>query len=101
MGRLLCRHNEYIIIEEDNGRGCVLINTAGVYRNHGHLKKLSTAKMLIGLMNRKIVPNSKYLRDTVLRISLDEEYRTKVRMRKDKEKCKQLYFNVNKGIKGR
>lgn len=98
MGKLLHRHNEYMIIEEDNGRGCVLINTAGKYENHGHIKRLRTAKMMIDLIERKIVPKSDYLRVTALRVTTDENYRQAILSKIEKNKNKSVYRNINKGV---
>ncbi len=98
MGKLLHKHNQYIIIEEDNGRGCVLINSAGTYKNHGHIKRLETALMMIKLIERGIVPKSDYLRGTALRVSTNESYKQSVLNKIDKDRNKQKYFNPMKGI---
>lgn len=90
----------YIIIEDDNKSGHhVIINTMGRYENHGHLKKLQTAKLVINLIENKIVPKSGYLRGTVLRISLDEKFNEDVRKKISKDKNKPHYYNVNKGVR--
>lgn len=70
----------------------------GRYENHGHVKKAKTAKMLIRLMKENKVPNSNYLRETVLRVSLDNKYKTKVKNKMAKDRDKQKYININKGI---
>lgn len=98
MGKLLHRRNEYIIIEEENNRGVVLINTAGTYENHGHIRRLSTAIMMIDLIERGIVPKSDYLRCTALRVALDENYRRAILNKVEKDKNKEKYFNSNKGV---
>ncbi len=98
MGKLLHRHNEFIVIEEEHSRGVVLINAKGIYRNHGHLKKLSTAIMMIDLIERKIIPKSDYLRGTAFRVSLDDNYKVKVQRKIDKDKSKQKFININKGV---
>lgn len=85
----------YKIIQDS--RGFVLINTEGEYENHGHLKKKKTCNLLIYLMERKIVPDSKYLRKTVLRVSTDEDYKDKVRRKIEKDQNRRYYINVNKG----
>ncbi len=97
MGKLLHRHNEFIVIEEEHSRGVVLINAKGIYRNHGHLKKLSTAIMMIDLIERKIIPKSDYLRGTAFRVSTDEKYKQDILNKIAKDKSKQSFFNVNKG----
>jgi hypothetical protein len=48
-------------------------------------------------MREKKVPFSKYLQGSVLRISLDEDYKSKVKRRINKMKNKQKYININKG----
>ncbi|GEM_PF-1577587 len=101
MGKLLHRHNNYIIIEEENNRGCILINTAGTYKNHGHIKRLETALMMIKLIERGIVPKSDYLRGTALRVSTNENYKQSILNRIEKDKNREHYVNINKCIKGR
>lgn len=98
MGKLLHRHNNFIVIEEANNRGVVLINTKGTHENHGHLKRLKTAVMMINLIERKIIPKSNYLRGTALRVSLNERYKRDIKNKVAKDRDKQTYFNVNKGV---
>lgn len=93
------RHNEYIVIEDDHRQGHIIINTKGKYSNHGHVKYLNSCKKLLRLMDKGQVPDSDYLRETVLRISLDTKYRDRVRNKIEKDKNKQLYFNPNKGVR--
>jgi len=80
-------------------RDYVLRNRKGRYKNHGHFKKLTTCYLLIGLMNRQQVPDNKYLRESVLRISTDSDYIERVNNKIDKERDKTHYINVNKGVK--
>lgn len=96
MGRVVYQEDEYLVVEDKNGH--VIINTKGEYRNHGHIKTDNTAKLLIRLMKNKIVPDSNYLRETVLRISLDDDYKNKIRNKIEKDKNKQKYFNPQKGV---
>lgn len=99
MGKLAYQFKEYIVIEDDYRKGHhIIINTKGEYKHHGHIKKLSTCKMLIGLIHKEIVPNSPYLRGTVSRISLDEKYILKIKHKIDKEKQKPKFIRVNKGV---
>lgn len=80
-------------------RGYVVINENGEYKNHAHFEKYNTCKLLIRLINRKIVPRSEYLRGSVLRLTIDQSYIEKVMIKQAKDKEKLAYFNVNKGIK--
>ena len=98
MGKILHRHNEYIVIEENNRRGCVLVNSAGKYSNHGHLKKLSTALMMISLIERRIVPKSDYLRCTALRVATDEDYRQAILNKIEKQRNKQKFINERRMV---
>lgn len=80
-----------------NRDGFILCNNLGDYKNHGHFKKFNTCMLLIRLMENYIVPDSSYLRESVLRISVDDKYIQKVKVEIDKGRKK--YINVNKGIK--
>lgn len=82
----------------ESKKGHVLINMDGKYENHGHIRKLDTAKMVIKLIKTKKVPDSNYLRQTVLRVSLDEKYKAKVRHKIAKDKDKQPYVKYPKGV---
>lgn len=100
MGKLVHRHNEYIVIENDYKPGHhIVINTQGKYENHGHIKYLGTCKKLLNMMDRKIIPDNDYLRGTVLRISLDKDYKDKVLNKIEKDKQKPHYININKGVR--
>jgi len=50
-------------------------------------------------MKKNIVPFSDYLRTSVLRISTDEKYIEKVKIKMEKDKEKEHYININKGAK--
>lgn len=99
MGRLVHRHKEFIVIEDDYKPGHhIIINTKGKYESHGHVKYLSTCKKLLNLMDKKIVPHSTYLRGTVLRISLDKSYIEKVKHKIEKDAQKPKFYRVQKGV---
>lgn len=95
MAKLVYRHNEYIVLE--GRRGHTIINTKGNKSNHGHIKYLDTCEMLLKLMDKEIVPDSSYLRQTVLRICRDEKYKQAIRHKIEKDKNRQYYFNPQKG----
>lgn len=100
MGRLVYRHKEYIVIEDDYRTGeHIIINTKGDYENHGHVKYLNTCKRLIHWIGKDIVPNSSYLRESALRLSLDKKYKAKIRHKIEKDKQKPKYVNINKGVR--
>ena len=77
----------------------MLINRHGGYENHGHFKKYNTCLKLIQIMKNNTVPFSDYLRTSVLRISTDEKYLEKVKIKMEKDKEKEHYININKGVK--
>lgn len=79
-------------------RGYTLINLKGEEKNHAHLKKQNTCMVLIKLIERQLVPKSKYLQNAALRLTTDEKYKEKILNKQAKNKNKQQYFNVNKGI---
>lgn len=96
MGKAAYIKDEFMVIQCKKDH--VLINMNGKYENHGHVKKLKTAKMLIKLMKTNKVPHSAYLRETVLRVSLDESYRNKVLHKIEKDKQNPKFIKVNKGV---
>ena len=94
MARIVYKDDKYTV--KANRDGYILCNNHGEYKNHGHLKQFKTCMLLIRLMENNIVPDSPYLRESVLRISTDEKYLTKVQVKMRKSKNK--YININKGV---
>lgn len=76
----------------------VLINTKGKRENHTHLNAVKTCEMLVGLVCRKTVPTSDYLKESARRISRDEKYCKKIKNKIEKDKNKQGFYKVNNGI---
>jgi hypothetical protein len=93
--RVIFADDDYKILQRKGD--FVLVNRHGDYENHGHFRKKKTCFLLMRLMREKKVPFSKYLQGSVLRISLDEDYKSKVKRRINKMKNKQKYININKG----
>lgn len=60
--RILEYRNEYVVV-----------NKAGKYCNHTHLKKRSTCELLIKLIKRKEVPRSSYLRTSAKKSNTRQE----------------------------
>lgn len=81
------------------GRYHTIINLNGEYENHCHVKTKNTAELLIKLIRRKKVPKSNYLRQSAMRISLDEKYLNSINNKMDKDKQKQKYYNSQKGVR--
>jgi hypothetical protein len=81
-----------------DSKGYVLINTIGEYKSHGHLKSLHIAKKVIKMMKKGTVPDSDYLRGTVLRVSTDKAYIDKVNQKIIKDRNKLGFININKGL---
>ena len=57
--------------------------------------------MLINLVCDKIVPDSDYLRTSAKRLSRDEKYIAQIEHKEEKDRQKQRYLNVNKGVRFR
>lgn len=89
--------DKFKVVKSNNSY--VLINRHGEYENHGHFKKYNTCLKLIQIMKKNIVPFNDYLRTSVLRISTDEKYIEKVKIKMEKDKEKEHYININKGAK--
>jgi len=79
-----------------DSRGYILINTDGEYKNHAHSKKQSTCEMLIRLIVKRIVPKSSYLRNSCLRLTLDDDYKDKIERKQVKDRQKPAYFYIKK-----
>lgn len=94
MAYTVYRDNKYTV--KKNRYDFILCNNFGKYENHGHFKKFSTCMLLIRLMENDVVPDSNYLRQAVIRISVDEKYLQKVQIKMNKSKKK--YININKGV---
>ena len=89
--------SKYKII--DCGGYVTITNVNGEYKNHCHVNRMKTAKMLVKLMKKKRVPKSSYLRESVKRVTLDERYIEKINIKIEKDRDKQYYYNV--GGRGR
>ena len=49
-------------------------------------------------MNKR-VPKSKYLRESARRVTIDKKYIEKIEIKEEKDRNKQHYINVNKGVR--
>lgn len=97
MARAVYTTDEYTVVKSK--RGHVIVNTKGTFdKNHAHINRLSTCKMVIGLIKKNIVPDSSYLRETVKRLSLDSKYIDKINSKIEKDKNRQYYLNPSKGV---
>lgn len=89
----LCVYKDGIYQVKKDSRGYVLVNMIGTYENHGHIKRFKTCKKVISLMKREVVPDSKYLRGTALRVSTNKKYIDKILQKNKKDREKQVYYN--------
>jgi len=94
---VLCRLDKLKII--NCGGYYTIVNLNGVYDNHCHIKKYKTAKMLVNLIMNKRVPKSKYLRESAMRVTIDKKYIEKIEIKEEKDRNRQHYINVNKGVR--
>ena len=81
------------------GKYYTVINTNGDYANHAHIKTKNTAELLCKLIRNKTLPNSSYLIDSAIRITLDEKYRHELEIKQKRIKDKQNYYNPQKGVR--
>ena len=83
---------------KDCGSYYTVINLNGTYENHAHIDHKKAAELLKKQIERKIVPKGKYFRSCALRITVDERYKEKILTKAAKDRNKQSFFNVNKGV---
>lgn len=79
MGNQIYSKNEFIIIKV--GNEYVVINRNKDFKNgHSHIKNFNTAKYIIDMVIHKRIPNHLpiYLLISLLRISDDDDYKTKI-----------------------
>lgn len=93
MAKTIYKDEDFQIL--DTHDDYVLKNLHGKHENHGHFKKADTCHLMIKLIRRMEVPKSKYLQDAALRISINEDYKSKILKKRDK----QFYININKGAR--
>lgn len=72
--------------------GFIVINKRGEYTSHAYIASLGTCHNLIKWIDRKVLPKSSYLRESVYRL-VGAEADTFV----DHIRCNRHYVNVNKG----
>ncbi|WP_252241512.1 hypothetical protein [Clostridium sp. ZBS18] len=87
--------DNYEILKVHNGY--IVKNIKGIYENHGHFKKLDTCYLIIDLIKHKKIPKSKYLLGSAIRLTTDEKYKNTLELKRNK--LKDNYYNVNKGVK--
>ncbi|OSA89116.1 UNVERIFIED_ORG: hypothetical protein B2H93_16805 [Clostridium botulinum] len=87
--------DNYEILKVHNGY--IVKNLNGKYENHGHFKKLDTCYLIIDLVKNKKIPRSKYLIGSAIRLTTDEKYKNTLELKRNK--LKDTYYNVNKGVK--
>lgn len=85
----------------DCGKYFTVTNVNGTYDNHAHVKTKRTAKALVNIMTKKQMPYSDYLRKSAIRITTDDKYKERILNKIEKDKSKQKYININKGVKGK
>lgn len=55
--------------------------------------------MLVKLMRKKRIPRSDYLRESIKRVTLDKRYIRDINIKIEKDKDKQKYINIQKGVR--
>lgn len=106
----LYENREFIIFGDESKRNrpaYILYNKNKEFANgHTHLNNYHTAKWLMELYSNRKLPmdlKSEYLLTSLIRISNDEKYTTKVEslLSVRKNKAHNHYYNVQKGVKKR
>lgn len=83
----------------DCGTYFTITNINGSYSNHCHVDTKDTAEMLVRLMRKKRVPRSHYLRQSAMRVTLDNKYKIEIELKIMKDRDKIRYYNVNRGVR--
>lgn len=73
-------------IKKDGNRGYVVVRLNMPENFHAHVSTLNGCRILINLIDKGVLPRSKYLQESCRRILTDEEYS---RLKKPK----QSYYN--------
>ena len=97
MHRIVYRRDDYLVKEISTGF-YVYNRKRRSSDEHTHIKTLDTSIDFIGLLCEGKVPDSKYLRKSVLRICRDKKLIQAVLHKIEKDKQKQNYYNPQKGV---
>jgi len=84
---------------KDCGSYFTISNLNGEHENHCHIDNKKSAELFKKQVERKIVPRGIYFRSCALRVTIDENYKEKILIKAAKDKQKQLYRNINKGVR--
>lgn len=76
----------------------IVVNIKGKYENHAHLDSEGVCELLVKLVCKQIVPNKPYLRNSAKRITRSKRYIQKIDNKINKDKNRQKYVNINKGV---
>lgn len=76
----------------------LVVNTEGKYENHTHIKvrtrtgerEYHVCKRLVHMVENKLIPDSNYLLESAIRITLNEEYKAQLINVKERRKQKKL-----------
>lgn len=79
----------------DCGNYITIVNVNGKEENHAHVKRRSTAELLVRLVKNKRVPDSPYLRTSAKRLTLSTKYIRNINIKIEKDKNRQSYYNKN------
>ena len=77
------------------GNYFTIVNVNGNEEHHAHVKRRSTAELLVRLVRKKRVPDSSYLRTSAKRLTLSTKYIRDINIKIGKDKNKQSYYNKN------
>lgn len=97
-GRIVYQRGDYVVKEISIGHYLFNKNRKSI-DEHTHIKTKKTCKDLIDMIYRKKVPNSNYLRESILRICRDEKLIQAVKHKIEKDKQKPKFVKIQKGVR--
>ena len=96
--RIVYQRGDYIVSKTRTGY--YLYNRKRLYQEeHTHIKTLETCEDFIDMMYRRKIPDSKYLRESVIRVCKDKKYVNMVKHKIEKDKQKPKFIRINKGVR--
>lgn len=97
-GQIVYQRGDYIV--KEIRKGFYLYNRKRINPDeHTHIKSLKTCEDLIDMIYRRRVPESDYLRKSIIRICKDEKLVADVIRIIEKDKQKPKFIRINKGVR--
>lgn len=95
--RIVYQRGDYIV--KEISKGYYLYNRKRLSADeHTHIKTQKTCEDLIDMIYRSKIPDSNYLRRSVLRICRDKKFLRMVEHKMEKDRQKPKFVRINKGV---